>query len=855
MRRTTKGGSRGAGWSEEFERLLRRVEKPGRYIGGEWNEIRKDPDAVDVKVGLVFPDVYEIGMSHLGQKILYGLLNAQDGVAAERVFAPWPDMERELRASNTPLFTLENKIPLSRLDILGFSLLYELNATNILTILDLSGIPASAAERSENHPLIVAGGPAAFNPEPLADLFDVFVLGDGEEAVLDLVDLFRSLRREGASRRDRLRAFARLPGMYVPMLYRAVRSGRSPFLVPRPEDGAPARVTKRAVRDFSRSFFPSDIIVPDVQAVFDRVAVEASRGCPHRCRFCQATSLYFPFRVKDPNRLMEATLDSVRSTGFQDASLSSLSIGDYPYLEPTVRLLMNELSREDVSLSLPSLRPQCVTSALAESILRVRKTGFTLVPEAGTERLRRVINKDLNDDDVRRAAEIAFTGGWRLLKLYFMIGLPGERDEDLEGIVRLVKDVLARGERILGFPPYVNLRVSSFIPKPHTPFQWLAMEEIRTLREKRAFLVRELRTCRSVNIKAHRLEQSVLEAVFSRGDRSLVRVLRTAWRDGARFDGWKDSANDDIWNAAFEKEGVDRKPYLGAVDLEADLPWDHIATGLRKEHLAEELRRALREEATPSCLETACGACRGCAPEFRPEKSFKARVSLESRTPETAGEPSPEPVRYRAFYGKSGRARYLAHNDLINVLRRSFRRADLSVLRSGGFHPQMRMSFLPAMPLGMAGLTEALEFKSDRLVEESEFLDRVNRSLPEGIRFTGLKRLAADALVLSRDTAAFVYVLDVSSSDVRRALEAIVAPEGGGEDEERKIRSAAEALRRVLPPETVTVTESWGEKKISFRVEADGGKAPRLQDAIADVLGIKGAPFFLTRESVIYHSN
>ncbi|MBM3298216.1 MAG: DUF2344 domain-containing protein, partial [Candidatus Aminicenantes bacterium] len=595
--------------------------------------------------------------------------------------------------------------------------------------------------------------------------------------------------------------------------------------------GAPARIVKRTVRDFPGSFFPSKIIVPDVQAVFDRVAVEASRGCPHRCRFCQATSIYFPYRVKDPGRLMDTMRDSLRRTGFQDASLSSLSISDYPYLDRTVRLLMEELSKEEVSLSLSSLRPQGLTSGLAESILRVRKTGFTLVPEAGTERLRRVINKDLTDDDIHRAAEAAFAGGWRLLKLYFMIGLPGERREDLEAVVRLVKDLLARGEKILGRPPLINLSLSSFIPKPHTPFQWLAMEDSGTLEEKRTSIIRDLRRHRSVEIKARRPEQSVLEAVFSRGDRRLLDVLRSAWRGGARFDGWKDRENDAPWREAFEKEGVDPGDYLGALGLEDELPWDHIDTGLKKEHLAEELRRALRGEPTPSCLESDCGECRGCSPEFRPVKTFSGTVTLPSRPLEKAGEPSSQPVRYRAFYEKTGRARYLAHNDLINVLRRAFRRAGVSVVHTGGFHPKMRMSFLPAMPLGMAGLSEALEFVSDRLLEEGDFLERINRSLPRGILFRSLKiRLPSD-LSLSRDTAGFVYSLDLGSREVLDAMKSL--------GEEGDAERVASALVRAFPGGGVTASPASDGESIRFRVELQGGNPPRLQDAVAEVLRLE----------------
>ncbi len=843
-------------WNEVIEPILRRVEKPGRYVGGEWNEVRKDPQDVAVRVGLVFPDVYEIGMSYLGQKILYGLLNARKDVAAERIFAPWPDLEEELRRRAVPLFTLENKIPIRDLDLIGISLLYELNDSNILTILDVGGIPLLSVERTDRDPLIAAGGPAAFNPEPLADFIDLFVLGDGEEVFPEFVDLHLRLRREGVQRNDRWREYARLPGVYVPRLYRLVPGRSSPFLIPKPQAGAPAVVRKRLVEDFGRSYFPKEIIVPDVQAVFDRVAVEASRGCPHRCRFCQAASIYFPYRVKHPQNLVETTLSSVRNTGFLDASLSALSIGDYPYLEETVRFLMEEFSSQGVGLSLPSLRPRGLNAELTENILRVRKTGLTLVPEAGTERLRRVINKDLDDEDLVRAAETAFARGWKLLKLYFMIGLPEETEEDLNGIVRLVRSILSRGANLLGFPPFIHLSLSSFIPKPHTPFQWAAMEPPQRLREKQMFLLGELKRHRSVAVKVHGVDQSFLEAVFSRGDRRLGSVLKEAWRGGARFDGWKDGAKSEIWKAAFERTAVDPTSYTGALALEAELPWDHIDTGLSKEFLAEEFRRALRGETTPACLEMSCGSCRGCRPEFRPKKTSDEVVWSPSPPDQRGEDPrSPQPVRYRASYSKTGRARYLSHNDLLNVLRRAFRRAGVSVVLSRGFHPKMRMAFLAAMPLGMEGWEEAVEFESDRLIEESSFLKRINASLPEGIRFSGLKRMDGSHPTLGRDAKEFLYSLDLRNPEVQTAIDALGGTRDPSSSVERKIRTAAEALSRGLEGKATVVTVSPDLDKIFFRVSLTSNPPPRIQEAVEKILGLEKASFFLTRERVFYGSN
>jgi len=817
-------------------RVLARVEKPGRYVGGEWNEIRKDPARVASKVALAFPDVYEIGMSYLGQKILYGLLNRDRDVLAERVFAPWPDLERELRAEGAPLASLENGLPLRAFDIVGVSLLYELNYTNVLTILDLGGIPLVAAERGEGDPLVIAGGPAAFNPEPVADLFDIVFLGDGEEGFPEIVRADAEMRKRRMPRRERLRELARIEGVYVPSLYRAAAAEGSPLLVPRPTGGAPAVVRKRLVRDLSKSFFPERIVVPGLRVVFDRVAVEAARGCPQSCRFCQATTLYFPHRPKGADVLFRTAIRSLRQTGYEDLSLTALSVGDHPQLEPAVGALMNELAREKIALSLSSLRPGRLSRKLVEAILKVRKTGFTLVPEAGTERLRAVIGKRLDAAEIRDALTFAFEGGWQLIKLYVMIGLPTETDEDLAGIVALVRDTVDLGRRILGSTPRVHLSVSSFIPKPHTPFQWLGMDDEETLGRKQAFLRSELRRLRTVEVKTHSIPTSVLEAVFSRGDRRLGPVLIDAWRRGARFDGWDDKLDLDAWNGAFAGAGLDRREYLQPLGREAVLPWDHIDTRVRKSRLLGELDAALRGERTPGCLERSCGECGGCDERAWKKSARPAKIKPLAPGPGPAGEAAGAVLRYRAVYAKRGKARYLSHIDLIHVIQRSFRRAGIDVRKTQGFHPKMDFTYGPALPLGMEALKEVLEFRSERRMEAAEFLRRVNKRLPAGIRFSGLKILAPGSPSLHDATDKLIYSLDRTSEVLGRTR-------------------GAKELRSAL----IRSQEARGHAGLEFRLVAkrlilvlppDPGKGSRAQDIVREVLGLEDPVFLIRRDAV-----
>jgi radical SAM family uncharacterized protein/radical SAM-linked protein len=791
-------------------------------------------------------------MSYLGQKILYRVLNARPAFLAERIFAPWPDLEDKLRSHRMPLLSLENKIPLRDFDILGFSLLYELNYSNILTILDLGGIPFCSKERGEGYPLILAGGPAAFNPEPVSDIFDAFFLGDGEEGFPEIVEAYLSLRRDGAGKEEILTALARIRGVYVPGMYTCFRPSDSPLLARRPKRGSPEQIQKRVLVPLGRVSFPNHPVVPDIQVIFDRVAVEAARGCPQRCRFCQATQVYFPFRVVNPSRLRQSICASLRSTGYEDVSLSALSVSDYPYLEETVAALMEELAGQKVSLSLSSLRPQGLTSAVAESILRVRKTGFTLVPETGTDRLRSVINKNLKNEDILDAAAHAFGRGWQLLKLYFMVGLPTETQEDLEEIVRLTAEIFRLGKGLLKTPPRINLSLSSFIPKPHTPFQWLAMEKEEILAEKQRLIRSRLGRFRSIRLKEHPVRTSGLEGVFSRGDLRLGPVLVQAWKNGARFDSWKDHFDFPSWRRAFETAQVSPEAYLGPLNTEAVLPWDHIGTGLKKTFLLLELKKALRAEPTPSCLESSCARCQGCLVEFRPAKKFSRGPRVQTRPPSFFGQRTEKTLRYELVYSKTGRARFLSHLDLANHLRRVLRRAGVRPSFSEGYHPKMLVSYGPALPLGTEGKSECLEFKSAYRFDGPQLVRRLNRYAGSGIRFLSLRNLSEQEPSLMERIQEMIYSVDLRNPDIRQALGTRKKERNATKKSDREFLSGEiSGLARQNPDVRMNL---WVDENSTLWLALlpSSRRGWRPQDIVERIIGVAHPAFYLVRERLVF---
>ena len=549
--------------------ILPLVSRPARYIGNEWNSVHKDHRKQAVKIALAFPDVYEVGMSHLGLSILYHLLNAQAGVVAERTFSPWVDMENLIWEKQVPLFSLESHLPLKEFDIIGFTLPYELSYTNILNMLDLAGIPLRSEQRDENFPLVIAGGIGAFSPEPLAPFIDAFVLGDGEEVILEIVERCKRWKTR-TSKAQLLGDLARLEGVYVPSLYEVTYNDDGTIKAVKPKEaGIPCKVRKRVVADLNQAFYPTSPIVPYLDIVHDRITLEVMRGCPRGCRFCQAGVLYRPVRQRSSKLLVALAEESVKRTGYGEISLSSLSTSDYRDIEELVRQLRKSFPGERVSLSLSSLRVGRFSLELVSQLRKGKKSGLTFAPEVGTERLRRVINKHIKEEDLFNTLKGLRQAGWRKVKLYFMIGLPTEEREDLEGIVNLVKKSARTGIRL-------SLSISSFVPKAHTPFQWEGMAEMESLREKQKFLQKGLRN-KVVELKWHDVETSFLEAVFARGDRRLAKVILKAWEKGCRFDAWREHFRFQLWSQAFQECGVDPRFYANRVRHENEIfPWDHL---------------------------------------------------------------------------------------------------------------------------------------------------------------------------------------------------------------------------------------------------------------------------------------
>lgn len=601
---------------DKLEKILARVQKPSRYAGGEWNAVKKDWDKVAVKMAFAFPDVYEVGMSHLGLQILYHIVNKRTDALMERVFAPWTDMEEELRKEKVLLFSLESQRPLVDFDILGFTLQYEMSFSNILNMIDLAGLPVRSEHRDASMPLIIAGGPCAFNPEPLADFIDLFVIGEGEEVMHELIDLYKELREQGLDRSAMLLEFAkRIPGIYVPSLYRVeYNEDYTVKSVTPTQEGVPAIIGKRIVRDFDNVEFPTNPIVPTMGVVHDRVMVEVLRGCTRGCRFCQAGVLYRPVREKKPETLARQVEDMIASTGHDEISLTSLSTADYTGVAPLVKNLLDIYGERGVNVSLPSLRLDAFSIDLAKEVQKVRKSGLTFAPEAGTQRLRDVINKNVTEQNLDDAVRSAFQNGWSSVKLYFMIGLPTETYEDLDGIASLAKKVvqIAKECNVPKNRLKVTVSTSSFVPKSHTAFQWVPQDTLQELRDKQKYLKDKLKD-RFITYNWHDPETSFMEAVFAKGDRRLNNVLETAWTKGARFDGWSEHFDYDLWLEAFKQENIDPKWYAyRQISYEEVLPWDHIAAGVSKRFLIREHKKALESNPTVDCRSGKCPGCGLC---------------------------------------------------------------------------------------------------------------------------------------------------------------------------------------------------------------------------------------------------
>ncbi len=597
---------------KRLEKILPLVQKPARYTGGELNSVIKDKNSVAIRYAFCFPDSYEIGMSHLGIKILYSLINAREDAWCERVFAPWTDMEEQMRSNGIPLYALESGDPVKDFDLIGFTLQYELCYTNILNMLDLAGLPVRAADRKGLSPIVMAGGPCACNPEPVAEFFDLFLLGDGEEVMNEILDLYKAHKQRGSDKAAFLKAAAQLPGVYVPSFYDVTYREDGVVDAIIPAEGAPEKITKRVVRDLDSVFYPDSFVVPFIDVVFDRVTHEIFRGCIRGCRFCQACFLSRPIREKSPDTINEQCKVLCKNTGYDEISLCSLSSSDYSGIEELLSKLLDWTPGEKVNIALPSLRVDNFSDELLKKLTGVRKSGLTFAPEAGTQRMRDVINKNVTEEEIMETSRIAFAGGYSAVKLYFMLGLPTETPEDVQGIAYLAKKVVdtfySMPEKPKGKGVNVSVSASNFVPKPFTPFQWEPQATVEELKEKQDLL---LHTCPSkkINISFHDIHTSFLEGVFARGDRRLSRVIETAWKNGCVFDSWNDHFRFDTWMDSFASCGLDPVFYANRRrDYGETLPWDHLDFGVSKGYLEKENEKAKRAETTANC-KIKCAGC------------------------------------------------------------------------------------------------------------------------------------------------------------------------------------------------------------------------------------------------------
>jgi radical SAM family uncharacterized protein/radical SAM-linked protein len=780
--------------------LVGRVRRPTQYLGGEVNAVVRDDPSL-IRFALAFPDTYELGMSHLGLKILYRIINGEEGFAAERVFAPEADMEELLRREGRHLTTLETGRPLGACHLVGFTLQSELHCTTILAMLELGGIPVLAAERGDGDPLVLGGGPLAMNPEPVADFFDALALGDGEEVVREIARHYRNWRGGGAGRRELLRGLARIPGVYVPSLYRVSYGPGGEVADVQPgEEGIPATVSRRVVRDLDRCPIPTAPPVPFLESTHDRFTVEVARGCIRGCRFCHAGMVYRPYRERRAATVLAGVREGLAATGYEEVSLSALSTGDWCSLAPVTRELARTLRPSFISISLPSIRPGSLPDDVIRDVGAVRKGGFTIAPEAGNDRMRRMINKGISDREILETARHIFRNGWQSLKLYFMIGLPGETPEDLDSIITLASAVRRAAQEEGVKRPHLTVSVSSFVPKPHTPFQWSPMAPPSHLEET---VARFQKACRQhhLSFKWHHPGMSLVEGILSRGDRRLGRVIQAVWRRGGTHQAWSDRFDPDLWLTAMREEGLDPAFYTSRERPAGEtFPWDHLLTGVGRDFLLRELQRSRAGEPTPPCRPHDCRTCGACD-----EGTLPLPAADSPPAGDAPSEPEPSPprrFRLRLRFAKTGALRYLSHLELFRAFYRACRRANLPLSFSEGFNPHPRISFAPPLPVGVEGEGELVDVELAAPFPAAGAVEALNATMPAGIRFSDARYLATAAPSLFESVQAAHWRIALppgpwcDPDGLRARLEELLAQEhlfvlrdkGGGKANTKEVR-------------------------------------------------------------------
>ncbi len=735
--------------------ILSSITRPGRYLGHEYNAYEKNWQSAAIRFALVFPDLYEIGMSHQGLQILYHLLNGRKEFLADRCYCPDIDLEQMLRRKKAPLTSLESAHPLADFDVLGITLPYELCYTNILTILDLAAIPCYARDRDNSMPLLLGGGACSLNPEPVADFFDAILLGDGEEAIMEIAELLAAHKQAAQDKRKLLELLEGIDGVYIPAHFEPQYHKDGTFCAIRRIGGKKDHIHRRIVADLNPIEHLKHPLVPNAKIVHDRMGIEVARGCTRGCRFCQAGITYRPVRERSPEKIIELAESGLAASGFEELALLSLSTGDYSCLEQVLPQLMDSFTERFVSVAMPSMRVGTLTPKIMEQVKRVRKTGFTLAPEAGSERLRRVINKGITEDDLIATCKEAFALGWRVIKFYFMIGLPTEIDQDIEAIIDLVKKAMAMhgGGRPGKGKKQITVSIGTFVPKPHTPFQWAAQLSI----EESTRRIRHLQSGlpKGCNLRYHSPQISYLEGVFSRGDRRLARLLELAWQAGARLDGWDEHFSLARWQKTAELCGIDIDDFLRARTLDEPLPWQHLHTGVEQQFLKDELAKAEEQIYTPDCRYHACQKCGLC--DFktlmpvvynRRDKSNEIAVP-QAPQPAAEAETSKLPIgaaghfKYLVHYSRIGEICFLGHLEILQMIFRTLRRAGIATNYSQGFNPSPKISFGPALPVGTESLAEYFIMDLPEPLGSQQELQavmaRINDKLAPGLQVHGIE--------------------------------------------------------------------------------------------------------------------
>lgn len=755
--------------------LICRLQKPTQYRGSEWGSIVKDPAEVRVRVALTFPDLYEVGMSYVGGRILYEAVNRVPGLAAERAFAPSDEVAAMLRETGAPLCTLETDTPLAACDVVAFHLTHELCYTNVLYMLDLAGLPFRATDRGDDAPLVIAGGGCAFNAEPVAPFFDAMVLGDGEESLVAVLEAVAARKEGGGSKRELLLRLAELPGVYIPALYEIGPDGG-----PRPVASGHERIFKAIVPDLDQAPFPTRQIVPFAEAIHDRLAVEIARGCTRGCRFCHAGMIYRPVRERSLPALHELIDKGLSCTGYEELSFLSLSTGDFSALESLFAQSIDRCRQEQVAVSLPSLRAGTLSDSILEMMAGIRRTGATLAPEAATQRLRDVINKGISEEDILSHVRRLFARGWQQVKLYFMIGLPTETEEDVRAIFTLAKkvqDQAPAGTKRL----QVTAAISPFVPKPHTPFQWEGQISLDQIRERVDLLRGLFASAKGLTLRWHEPEMSFLEGVFSRAGRELAPIVEAAYHEGALFCAWKDRFDLEAWLRVFDRAGLDPAAWLGPRDPDKPLPWDHLSCGVSPAYLRRERQAALAARVTPDCRFGACTGCGVCNHEGRTSpldpgegREIRPRLNRAALECEAVAAPQPTPkadrsakaVHFRVWFAKVGGAIYLSQLELDRVFERALRRAGLEPSFSNGYHPMPLLSFGRALSVGAASKAEWLAIFLREAITPEQFMERLNPNLPDGLAVLAVEPLPPGRKVSQPDMETFVLTAPESCAAV-----------------------------------------------------------------------------------------